>query len=238
MHRRGGHRPAGTACSGLVGGQQNGSSMGARLCKTEVVVTASAGKEEPTLPLSVARPADSRELAAGTLHGHTRPQRPPLTDRPHYYTPHHHFPTSKLRKHKPSTRCAQLGPLCGWLQSRSCAPLARVALCPPTCATSIALQRGGGTDARCAMAASRRRQPRCHMERCRWLLTLTLSSLRCARAKPARVVSSRDRSAAPSSHRDGSCRDACSTSLGMMVAGCERLPSSASAQYPPSLCPV
>lgn len=162
MHRRGGHRPAGTACSGLVGGQQNGSSMGARLCKTEVVVTASAGKEEPTLPLSVARPA---ELAAGTLHGHTRPQRPPLTDRPHYYTPHHHFPTLKLRKHKPSTRCAQLGPLCGWLQSRSCAPLARVALCPPTCATSIALQRGGGTDARCPMAASRRRQPRCHMER-------------------------------------------------------------------------
>lgn len=68
---------------------------------------------------------------------------------------------------------------------------------------------------------------------CRWLLTLTLSSLRCARAKPARVVSSRDRSALPSSHRDGSCRDACSASLGMMVAGCERLPSSASAQYPP-----
>lgn len=234
MHRRGGHRPAGTA-----------SSVDSKTARRWAPGSARLKSSSPPLLERMSLPshfpslgqADSRELAAGTLHGHTRPQRPPLTDRPHYYTPHHHFPTSKLRKHKPSTRCAQLGPLCGWLQSRSCAPLARVALCPPTCATSIALQRGGGTDARCPMAASRRRQPRCHMEGCRWLLTLTLSSLRCARAKPARVVSSRDRSAAPSSHRDGSCRDACSASLGMMVAGCERLPSSASAQYPPILVP-
>lgn len=162
MHRRGGHRPAGTA-----------SSVDSKTARRWALGSARLKSSSPPLLERRSLPshfpslgqADSRELAAGTLHGHTRPQRPPLTDRPHYYTPHHHFPTSKLRKHKPSTRCAQLGPLCGWLQSRSCAPLARVALCPPTCATSIALQRGGGTDARCPMAASRRRQPRCHMER-------------------------------------------------------------------------
>lgn len=202
MHRRGGHR---AACSGLVDGQQNGSSMGSRLCKTEVVVTASAGKEDGSPPSHF---PSLGQQSRGLLHGHTRPQKPPLTDRPGYYTPHHHFPTTKLGKHKPSTRCAQLGPLCGWLQSRSCAPLARVALCPPTCGTSIAaatrrdgcsMPDGGGESVTTATHAATWRG-------CRWLLTPILSSLpslRCARAKPAGVVSSRDRRAAPSSHRDG-----------------------------------
>lgn len=103
MHRRGGHR---AACSGLVGGQQNGSSMGSRLCKTEVVVTACwKGGREPTLPLPVARPAEQRASSRSHSSTETTPDGP--TWLLHTTPP---FPDHETRKTQTKHSVCPVGP--------------------------------------------------------------------------------------------------------------------------------
>lgn len=180
MHRRGGHRAAGTACSGLVGGQQNGSSMGSRLSKTEVVVTAlcwKGGAHPPTFRRS-----------ASTPRSHTRPQKPPLTDRPGYYTPHHHFPDHETRKTQTKHSVCPVGPALWMAAIKILRSLGPCRLLPSHLCNQ---HRFSDDEGRMLDARWRRRvgddSHAATWRGCRWLLTLSLSfrsSLRCARAKP------------------------------------------------------